>query len=61
MNIVSVPLRGNINNDWEYLADGLSLDYRVSVPLRGNINNDRTRLDIIAYLIGFRPLTGKYK
>ena len=40
--IVSVPLRGNVNNDPALLPT--SQAYRVSVPLRGNVNNDKSFL-----------------
>ena len=36
---VSVPLRGNVNNDG-VLSTSTTSPLSVSVPLRGNVNND---------------------
>ena len=45
-SMVSVPLRGNINND-DFLRFRVAVHVPVSVPLRGNINNDQDVMDVI--------------
>ena len=49
---VSVPLRGNVNNDQVHETEQY-LTCRVSVPLRGNVNNDTLTLSLALSTITF--------
>ena len=60
--IVSVPLRGNVNNDYHHTPIQRSAAWPVSVPLRGNVSNKYPGGNPVAPVgTRFRPLTGKCK